>query len=223
MTTFDHWTDVVHAFLDAKVRGTRRIKRSRVQEILAAALGHRTYASFRLADRETLDKGRLSYILLDGEAATSRASSVGIPLDAELWHQAEMLLRPSGMSRGAWITDLGGMARAADLVFEDTPSDEIVSIWKRYGDMPNGRRSIRNGGQRKLEGTPPPKTLTFNVNGEQCVMGSPLDTVVPLRAKVTFRLLARRGYGKGELSDVQISGATYLEEAPDLDGLFYGP
>jgi hypothetical protein len=220
MTTFRSWTDLVHTKLETSIR---RAKRSHIQEILAAAFGHRTYASFRVQDLEAVNSGNAKYLLLDDSAALERAAVLGLVLSAELWNQAKMTLSPSGISRGAWFTDFSRMENAANLVFEHSNDEQFVRIWQKYGQTPQGRRVPYAPRKPEQNSGALPDTLTVVVNGEQVVQGYPLDTVVPVTAVVRFQLVARRGYAKGELSEVLESGALYVEEPEEIDGDVYGP
>ena len=90
MSVFSQWChNARHHFSSTKLR------LGQIQEILAAGLGHKTYASFKLQDLPRLDDA--AYALISVEAMVIRASDFSIELNANLCRDAvrHFRIRPS--------------------------------------------------------------------------------------------------------------------------------
>ncbi|MEE9476919.1 MAG: hypothetical protein V3V71_09710, partial [Roseateles sp.] len=74
MDQFSRWSGIAHALL---VKQAPKIKLGQVHQLLAACLGHRTYASLRATDLDTLN-GKPHYVLFDDAAGLARAEDLGL-------------------------------------------------------------------------------------------------------------------------------------------------
>ncbi|MDO3560693.1 hypothetical protein [Ralstonia pseudosolanacearum] len=104
-----------------------------MHQLLAASLGHRTYASLRATDLDTLNQ-KPHYVMFDDAAGLVRATDLGLPVTEAQWREVSMALRPSGIT--SWLTTMSGKHRAAELVFEDA-SDHRIHAMKRLAGYDN--------------------------------------------------------------------------------------
>ncbi len=79
MSVFSQWCRVAHLHFSVF---RSKLRLGQVQEIMAAGMGHNTYASFKLQDLPRLDKA--AYALISVEAMARRATDLGTTLDAKL-------------------------------------------------------------------------------------------------------------------------------------------
>lgn len=216
MDQFSRWSGVAHALL---VKHVPKIKLGQVHQLLAACVGHRTYASLRAADLATLNQTRPLYVLFDEDAGLARATDLGLPVSQALWREATMALRPSGISP-FWLTTISGMHRAAELTFEDT-FDSRLHDMKRLAGFPDGQRATAcrcHSAENDV-----PDSLRFDVEGEVYAFNQGESLAVPVIAIVEYPKVGRRMYGNGALASVEQHGEPRTR-APDEDddgGEFY--
>lgn len=199
MTKFTRWSGIAHSIL---AKSHRKIKLGHAQEILAAYLGHRTYASLRMQDLAVL-QDQAKYVLIDPEMALNRASSIDIQLTVDDWHSVEMALKPSGVSGNTWLVGEPSMHLAANLTFEDSYDRRLSDIGDLIG-MCNGYRAINT----RCHSSPGefPKELKFTVEGEVRAMNAEAHLAVPVVCEIIFPRIGNRFYASGELLSVKQSG-----------------
>lgn len=83
MSVFSQWCQIAHHHFSSS---RSKLRLGQVQEIMAAGMGHNTYASFKLQDLPRLDKA--AYALISVEAMARRATDLGATLDAKLCRDA---------------------------------------------------------------------------------------------------------------------------------------
>lgn len=92
MSVFSQWCHAAHHHFS--LNGST-LRLGQVQEVMAAGLGHRTYASFNAHDLTRLDEA--AYALISVEAMVQRASDLGSVLNPKLCQDivAELRIRPT--------------------------------------------------------------------------------------------------------------------------------
>jgi hypothetical protein len=175
MTTFARWSGVVHTTLSSL---HPKFKYSHAQEILSAALGHRTYASLRTLDLAALHE-HTKYVLFDDQAPLSRAARLGLPITLEQWHSAAMKLKPSGISGGRWMIHHEQMADAARIVFEDASHPVLHQVANAIGikDGHWARAAYRVNNDVTL-----PEELRYLVQGEVQAFNDEVSLAMPVIA-----------------------------------------
>lgn len=91
MFAFSQWCHSAHRVFSAF---HPRLRLGQVQEVMASALGHKTYASFKSQDLPRLDEA--AYAFVSVQAMLRRAADLGITLDARLCADAvrDLHIRP---------------------------------------------------------------------------------------------------------------------------------
>jgi len=199
MTKFTRWSGIAHSIL---AKSHRKLKLGHAQEILAAYLGHRTYASLRMHDLAAL-QDQAKYVLIDPGMALNRASSLDIQLTADDWHSVEMALKPSGVSGNTWLVGEPSMHLAATLTFEDSCDQRLSDIGHLIG-MIDGYRA-KDTRCHSSHGELPDE-LKFTVEGEVRAIGAKAYLAVPVVCEITFPRIGNRFYASGELLSVKQSG-----------------
>lgn len=216
MDQFSRWSGIVHAALSQQ---HPKIRLGQIHQLLAACLGHRTYASLRTSDLETLNQ-HPSYVLFDHESGFARANELGILLTEAEWREAHMAIRPSGVTP-FWLTDWFGMSGAARVTFEDSFDTRIHAIKRAIG-FPDGHYATATRCQ-SAEGELP-DILRFVVEGEVRAYNEDTRLAVPVVAELAFEKIGCQMYASGNLNTVEQSGPPREYEPEDDDyGDVYGP
>lgn len=202
MTRFNRWGGIVHASLSAAYP---RFKLSQAKELLAAGLGHNTYASLRQSDLATLDSAR--YVVLDLERLLRRAASIGMPLTLEQWWKAHRELTPSGVTRGCYLGEAQVMESAARHVFED-------SAHPCFDDIA-GRTGVKDGhwaysAARWEDPDVPLDGLAMRVHGCVQAFNDRIALATPVMAEIRFPRIGRQLFGEGRL----VHAAQHGEPSP---------
>ncbi|WP_322087527.1 hypothetical protein [Burkholderia sp. BCC1999] len=198
MDQFTRWSCVAHSLLSKHVP---QIKLGQVHQLLAACLGHQTYASLRKADLETLNRGP-SYVLFDIDAGFVRAAALGLPLTEAHWREVKIALSRSGVTP-FWLIAMASMHLAARLTFEDA-DDARIHAMKRAIGFPNGQLATSSRCHSPEDGVP--EILRFDVDGEVHAYDDEISVAIPVIAVVEFRKIGQRMYGKGSLVSVEQNG-----------------
>jgi len=198
MDQFSRWSGIAHSLVS---KHTPKIKLGQVHQLLAACLGHRTYASLRVADLETLNQ-KPHYVLFDEGAGLARATDLGLSLTEAQWREVTMALRPSGITP-FWLTTIAGMDSAARITFEDSFDSRIYAMKREVG-FPDGHRGLSTRCQSKEDEIP--DFLRFDVHGEVCAYNEETSLAIPVIAVVEFPKVGRRMYGDGTLVSVERRG-----------------
>jgi hypothetical protein len=212
MSKFTRWSGIAHAIL---AKSHPKIKLGQSREILAAYLGHRTYASFRMRDLSVLE-GQAEYVLVDPESAVIRARGLDLPLTSDEWNVVEMALRPSGVSGETWLIPEGSMRSAASITFTDSGDPRLSKIAHDIGMVDEYRASDT----RRL--SPPgefPPLLKFEVDGEVRAFNDKGNFAVPVVCEISFPRVGNRFYGAGQVESVSLRGKPeeYDPEEPMFD------
>lgn len=212
MSKFTRWSGIAHAIL---AKSHPKIKLGQSREILAAYLGHRTYASFRMHDLGVLE-GQAKYVLVNPESAVTRARGLDVPLTPDEWSAVEMALRPSGVSGETWLVPEGSMRSAASITFTDSGDPKLSKIARDIGMVDEYRafdtRCFSHAGEF-------PPVLRFEVDGEVRAFNDEGNFAVPVVCEVNFRRVGNRFYGAGQVESVALRGKPeeYEPEEPIVD------
>ena len=212
MSRFTRWSGIAHAIL---AKSHPKIKLGQSREILAAYLGHRTYASFRMHDLGVLED-RAKYVLVDSTSAVNRARGLDIPLTPDEWHAVEMALKPSGVSGGTWLVPERSMLSAASLTFTDSDDSRLSKIGRDIG-MGDG---CQVSDTRPLSPTGEfPLLLRFEVEGKVRAFNDRGYFAVPVVCEVNFPRVGNHLYGAGKVESVALRGKAeeYEPEEPKVD------
>jgi hypothetical protein len=204
MNQFSRWSGIAHSLLS---NYSPKIKLGQVQQLLAACLGHRTYASLRGADLAILNQ-RPAYVLFDVEAGLRRSVDLGLALTEAQWREATMALRPSGVTSFC-LTTMQGMHIAARLTFEDSGDARIHAIKRELGH-PDGHWATSS--RNHFAEDEVPELLRFDVEVNFQAYTDDSSLAVPVKVIVEFRRLGRQIYGKGTLVSVEKCGAARLSD-----------
>lgn len=212
MTKFARWSGIVHSVL---AKSYRKVKLGHSRELLSAYFGHRTYASLRVHDLAVLED-RAKYVLINRKMALERASSMSLPLADDIWREAEMALKPSGVSGDTWLVDEQNMRLAAELTFRDSLDPNLRNISQSIGRS-EGRQVTRI----RCHSIPGefPNELQFTVDGEVLAFNENAHLAIPIECKVNFPRVGKRFYALGEVRSVELRGPPkeYEPEEPDFD------
>ncbi len=216
MTKFIRWSGIAHSIL---VKSHRKTKLGQAREILAAYLGHRTYASLRTHDLAVLQE-QAKYVLVDPEKALSRAASLDIPLTAGDWLAIEHAIRPSGVSGDTWLIGERSMHLAASLTFEDSGDQRLYDIAHRIG-MCDGIHATNTRCHSSLGELP--EILKFTVEGEVRAMNAEKYLAVPVVCEISFPRVGKQFYASGKLLTVEQSGQPkeYEPEEDQVDFAYF--
>lgn len=212
MTKFIRWSGIAHSIL---VKSHRKIKLGHAREILAAYLGHRTYASLRMHDLAVL-QDKAKYVLVDPEKALNRAASLDIPMTSYDWLAVEHAIRPSGVSGETRLVGWRSMHLAASLTVEDSGDQRLYDIANEIG-MCDYVRAL----DTRCHSLPDefPEELKFTVEGEVRTANAEAYFAVPVVCEVVFPRVGKHFYAAGKLLSVEQSGQPeeYEPEEPAMD------
>lgn len=213
MEKFARWSGVLYTALPK----IHRIKLGQVHQLLAACFGHASYASFREADLQVLDRGA-HYVCFDEAAGLQRAHCLGIPITEPQWREAWMTLKPSGVSGGTWLIEARDMGGAARVTFEDANHPQIQAIEQAIG-MGDGHWATSARCLGDIDALP--ELLRFEVLGNVQAFGNDVSLSVPVAAEVAFKRIGRRMYDTGELLEVVQRGEPH-EYEPEFEADVFG-
>lgn len=215
MDQFSRWSGIAHSILS---KHAPKIKLGQVHQLLAACLGHRTYASLRVSDLETLNR-KPHYVLFDEDAGLARATDLRLSVTKAQWREVTMALRPSGITP-FWLTTMSGMDSAAQITFEDSFDSRIYAIKHEIG-FPDGHQATSAHCHSHKDEIP--DFLRFDVHGEVRAYSDEASLAVPVVAVVEFPKVGRRMYGDGALISVQRLGDARIRDVDEdeYDGEFY--
>jgi hypothetical protein len=185
-----------------------RLSLGQAQEVLAAGLGHRTYASFRSSDLVALE--RTAYALVSFEAMKKRAAEFGVQLSDEACHAALHGMRFGARGQDRYVipdTNLGNIYR---LLVSDSNHPMRAEIARELQAQINGIDV----------GYGEPCTL-WNLSAAAwrwragCAfqfMTEEKDLAVPISVEIEFPRVGRHLFGKGEIVSVERAGEPYEYE-----------
>jgi hypothetical protein len=214
MTRFTSWSGIVHTTLSTLYP---YFKLGQARELLAAGLGHNTYASLRLQDLVALESAK--YVVLDLERLMQRAADIGVPLTLDQWWLTHRELTPSRTTKGCYLGEARVMESAARHVFEDSSHPLFYEIAKRTG-MKDGhwaRDATPLPGQ-----DPVADELAMLVHGDVQALNEHDALATPVIAEVRFKRIGRQLYAEGHIAQVAQHGEPRPYEPID-EAEIYGP
>jgi hypothetical protein len=215
MDQFSRWSGIAHSQLS---RHFPKIKLGQVHQILAAWLGHGTYASLRTADLATLNQ-KPKYVICDHDAALERADELGYSMTEDQWRDIRAEVSPSGVTP-FWLTTMPWMGDAARLVFEDSFDARISALKESHGN-PDGHWATSDRCRTPKETLP--DVLRFDVGGDACAFHKDGSFVIPVLVLVEFEKIGRRMYGPGKVVEVKQDGpARKRSPEEEQDYIFEG-
>jgi hypothetical protein len=214
MTRFTSWSGIVHATLATLYPC---FKLGQARELLAAGLGHNTYASLRLHDLAALESAK--YVVLDLERLMRRAADMGVPLTLDQWWLTYRELTPGRVTKGCYLGEANVMESAARHVFEDSSHPLYYEIANRTG-MKDGHWAH---GAASLPGqSPGADELAMLVHGDVQALNEHDAVATPVIAEVRFKRIGRQLYGDGHIAQVAQHGEPHPYE-PIFEAEIYGP
>lgn len=214
MTRFTSWSGIVHTTLSTLYP---RFKLGQAQELLAAGLGHNTYASLRIHDLTALESAK--YVVLDLERLIQRASEIGVPLTPEQWWLTHRELTSGRITNGCYLGEARVMESAARHAFEDSSHPLLYDIAKRTG-MKDGHWAY---GATPLPGQDTVSDeLTMVVHGDVQALNEHVALATPVIAEVRFKRIGRQLYAEGRITQVAQYGEPHPYE-PNDEAEIYGP
>jgi len=185
-----------------------RLSLGQAQEVLAAGLGHRTYASFRSSDLTALEG--TAYALVSFEAMRKRAAEFGAQLSDEACHAALHGMRFGAQDQGRYVipdTNLGIVFR---ILVSDSDYPMRAEIARELQAQINGI----NAGYGK-PCTPwdiSAVAWRWRAHSDFHFMTEEKDLAVPIDVEIEFRRLGRHLFAKGEIVSVERVGEPYEYE-----------
>ena len=214
MTRFTSWSGIVHTTLSTLYP---HFKLGQARELLAAGLGHNTYASLRARDLAALESAK--YVVLDVERLIQRAADMGVPLTLGQWWLAHRELTPGRVTKGCYLGEATVMESAARHVFEDDSHPLFYEIAKRTG-MKNGHWAH---GATPLQGqNAEAEELTMLVHGDVEALNEHVAIATPVIAEVRFKRIGRQLYAEGHIAQAAQHGEPRPFE-PNDELETYGP
>lgn len=214
MTRFTSWSGIVHTTL---LTFYPYFKLGQARELLAAGLGHNTYASLRLHDLAALESAK--YVVLDLERLMQRAADIGVPLTVDQWWLTHRELTPGRITKGCYFGEARVMESAACYVFEDSSHPLFDEIAKRTG---------MKDGHWAHDATPMPgqdplaDELAMLVHGDVQALNEHDALATPVIAEVRFKRIGRQLYAEGHVAQVAQHGEAHPYE-PIYEAEIYGP
>ena len=214
MKRFTSWSGIVHSSL---LTVYPNFKLGQARELLAAGLGHNTYASLRLHDLGALESAR--YVVLNFERLLQRAADMGFPLTLEQWWPALHELKPGRVTRGCYLGDAGVMLHAARHVFDDSPFPLFHEIARKIGMIDGcwARDATSLPGQEAAS-----DELAMLVHGDVQAFNEHDALATPVIAEVRFKRIGRQLYAEGRLVHAAQHGEPRPYE-PNDEAEIYGP
>jgi hypothetical protein len=216
MSVFPNWCrSAQKQFSNPRVR----LSLGQAQEVLAAGLGHRTYASFRSSDLAALE--RTAYALVSFDAMKRRATEFGAELSDDACHSALHGMRFGAQGQGRYVipdTNLG-------LIFKILVSD---SDHPMRGEIARELEAEINGIDAGYGEPCTPWDLStaawrWRGRGAFQFMTEEKDLAVPIDIEIEFRRLGRHLFATGAIVSVERAGEAQEFEAEEVLDFHYLP
>lgn len=209
-----------------------QITLGQTQQLLASALGHKTYASYLQSDASVFD-GRAAFAVLAPEAAIFRAREFGFEMDQDHWSLLiDEINEKQVVGELELIENLDLIYCSVRFAFYQVQDPRIDELVSEYGGTEVFRQILREALDiRKAvvdsEGQPPVR-LCATINGEICAdVPRHTGVAVPVLADFGIERIGRRLYNKPVLIAIRRNGAPRQcyphEELMDGGGDTYGP
>jgi hypothetical protein len=201
MSIYSTWSRQVREVL---VAGGCKLSHGQAMEVLAAGLGHNSYASFRLNDEASLDSAQ--FVVVSSEAMQARASRLKIIFQHDQCHDIVHALSDSSregpvkrhvqrLDTETWLAwneidvserpEIRAMAHANQLIF-----DGVTVLLK----TPNGALDIASD------------TWTWTATGFVSSHSRTFDFDIPFKAEVAFHKKGRHLMSQGVVMHIEQSG-----------------
>lgn len=221
MTRFKDCAKVAHAKLRTFYPN---IAIGQVQQLLAAALGHNTYASFKEADAAAFDSCAGSAMLVP-DSAMLRATDFGFCMNRDHWSLLIDDLNSKQVTGALELHEhtglLGWMARMA---FQKVEDPRIADLLAPHGSKESFRQLVCEAmsydPQTVDDGGVLPERTVVTLHGEICVYCTSYSGwAVPMLCEFAFERVGRRMYAAPVLKSVVQHGdprLSYPAEEFDL-------
>lgn len=125
MSVFSQWCRIAHDHFSSNYS---KLRLGQVQEIMAAGMGHKTYASFQRHDLPRLSEAK--HALISVEAMERRASDFGVKLNANLCRDtvSQLRIRPSEENFAREVITSENMDWAIRLALENTNHPDGIRL-----------------------------------------------------------------------------------------------
>lgn len=229
MSRFNTCAKVAHAKLRTFFP---QICLGQTQQLLSAALGHKTYASFLVSDKAAFD-GPAAFAVLAPELASLRALEFGIQMNRTHW---SLLMDELGEKRVVGDLELcvhlDNVYWRARYDFYETADPRIDTLLRPYGAVEVFRQIVKEACQMEPRhvdvGGILPASVHVTLEGEICCEFSPTDhggVAVPVLAKYGFESVGRRLIGRPMLLSIEEHGSPRdchpYEELDDMGGMTF--
>lgn len=207
MSRFKKCAKVAHAKLHSFFP---QISLCQTQQLLAAALGHKTYSSFSISDASAFD-GQAAYAVLVPESAMLRALDFGIEMNRDHW---DLLI--SEISEKQVVGDLEicqqlhNISWRARYEFFDGQYKEIEALVRLHGTVEVFRQLLSEANYIEPvyvdDGGTLPQNFCVTLHGEICVAIDSFSDAgwgVPVHAEFSFKRIGRRLLTKSELTSIR--------------------
>ena len=185
-----------------------RLSLGQAQEVLAAGLGHGTYASFRLSDLAAIE--RTAYALVSFEAMKKRAAEFGAQLSDEACHAALHGMRFGAQVQGRYVVPDTNLGNIFHILVSDSDHPLQAEIASELQAEANG---IQPGyGEPCTPWDPTAAAWRWRARGAFQFMTEEKDLAVPIDVEIEFRRLGRRLFATGEIVSVERAGEPYEYE-----------
>lgn len=222
MSRFKKCAKVAHAKL---LTFFPEISLGQTQQLLAAALGHKTYSSFSMSDASAFD-GQAAYAVMVPEAAMLRAQTFGIEMNRDHW---DLLI--SEISEKQVVGDLEicqhlqNVYWRARYEFFDGQQHQIDAISRPYGTVEVFRQLLSEASHVEPAfvdvGEQLPQDIFVTLQGEICVAKdstSPAGWGVPVKVEFGFNRVGRRLLTQSKLTSIlQIAPPRQCNPYDELD------
>lgn len=190
-----------------------RLSHSQVLEVLAAGLGHRSYASFKTTDEPRLASAHLAVVSVD--AMVRRGADLKVQLTRGV---CEVAVRALRFSR-EWPVQHVQVLEYFDWIVRSTLSGEghpaKSQIANEYGWALHGISVHEVSGPDKAL-SDAADAWRWNGAGDLELCSDVADWAVPYQAEVSFEKLGRHLLGQARISGFERSGAPRETEFDDV-------
>lgn len=223
MSRFKKCAKVAHAKLHTFFP---QVSLGQTQQILAAALGHKSYASFLASDLKAFDE-QAAYAVLVPSSAMLRALDFGLEMNRDHW---DLLI--SEISEKQVVgdlelcVDLQNVRWRANYEFFEGQHHEIDALVRKHGYEEVFRQlrseAVRSTPEYLDDGGPLAESYFVTMKGEICVTIEPHHSRgwgIPVLAEFGFKRVGRRLLAQSHLTSLEEDGP--LRESNPHDELEY--
>lgn len=198
MSIFSQWCRSAHrTFLISHPR----LRLGQVNEVVAAALGHKTYASFKSQDEPRLDQA--AYALMSIEEMVRRASDLDAELSEQVCREAVRQLRLGRNGDGRYVV-ADGLESVTRIILLDTDHPARHEFAHELnGELDNTTASYAEPVVPLAEASGEWRWL---VRGSVNILDIENGWAVPVVAEVVFPRLGRHLFAKGFIESLQRDG-----------------